>query len=111
MQIETCCRITRVDNPTHWRASHCKPWQDSTDEERLDGENGSLLTPSIDHHLDRGFISFEHSGRLIISPVAHAISLNRMRIQTNVAANVGPFSQGQKHYLEYHRNSVLLRSN
>ena len=26
----------------------CKPWRDSSDPERLDGENGLLLTPSID---------------------------------------------------------------
>jgi hypothetical protein len=38
---------------------------------RLNGENGLLLTPSIDHLFDRGFISFEDSGKLIISPVAH----------------------------------------
>jgi hypothetical protein len=39
-----------------------KPWLDSTNEERLNGENGLLLTPSIDHLFDRGFIGFEDSG-------------------------------------------------
>jgi hypothetical protein len=39
------------------------------------GENGLLLTPSIDHLFDRGFIGFEDNGRLIISPVAHRPSL------------------------------------
>ena len=66
--IETRCRITGVDNPVHLVASHCKPWRDSNNEERLDGENGLLLTPSIDHLFDRGFIGFEDDGRLIISP-------------------------------------------
>jgi hypothetical protein len=71
MQIEKRCRITRVENPVHLRASDCKPWRDSNNKERLDGENGLLLTPSIDHLFDRGFISFEDSGILIVSPVAH----------------------------------------
>src|SRR6185503_5041613 len=75
MLIENRCRITHVDNAAHLRASHCKPWRDSTNDERLDGENGLLLTPSIDHLFDRGFISFENSGRLIISPIAHQLSL------------------------------------
>jgi hypothetical protein len=44
MQIEWQCRITGVDNPVHLVASHCKPWRDSTNEERLNGENGLLLT-------------------------------------------------------------------
>ena len=33
LQIETSCRITRVDNLSHVVASHCKPWRDSTNEE------------------------------------------------------------------------------
>lgn len=70
-RIESACRITSVSNPVHLVASHCKPWRDSTNEERLNGENGLLLTPSIDHLFDRGFIGFENNGALIISPVAH----------------------------------------
>jgi hypothetical protein len=64
----------------HLRASHCKPWRDSDDSERLDGENGLLLTPSIDHLFDRGFISFENNGRLLVSPVAHQPSLEKMGV-------------------------------
>jgi len=45
---------------THLVASHCKPWRDSTNGERLDGENGLLLTQSIDHLFDRGFIVSGH---------------------------------------------------
>lgn len=111
MQIESKCRITNVENPAHLRASHCKPWRDCVNnQERLDGENGLLLTPTIDHLFDRGFISFEDSGRVIISPVAHAPSLQRMGVATDCAVNVGPFSEGQRNFLDYHRNSVLLMS-
>lgn len=69
-RVERACRITGVENPEHLIASHCKPWRHSTNEERLDGENGLLLTPSIDHLFDGGFISFENDGRLLVSPVA-----------------------------------------
>jgi putative restriction endonuclease len=109
MQIENRCRVTGVNNPVHLVGSHCKPWRDSSNEERLDGENGLLLTPSIDHLFDRGFIGFENSGELIVSPVAHAPSLNRMGVATDRVVNVGTFTSGQKHFLEYHRDSVLLR--
>jgi putative restriction endonuclease len=71
MEIETRCRITGVTNPIHLVASHCKPWRDSTNEERINGENGLLLTPTLDHLFDRGFIGFEDNGTLILSPVAH----------------------------------------
>jgi putative restriction endonuclease len=109
IQIETSCRITGVDNLSHLVASHCKPWRDSTNEERLNGENGLLLTPSIDHLFDRGFIGFEDSGDLMISPVAHKPSLQRMGVETNRSINVGQFTEGQRQFLEYHRNSVLLQ--
>jgi hypothetical protein len=109
-KIETRCRITGVENRVHLVASHCKPWRDSTNEKRLDGENGLLLTPSIDHLFDRGFIGFKDDGRLIISPVAHRDSLERMGIDTARVVNVGGFTSGQKSFLEFHRTAVLLQS-
>ena len=109
--IESRCRITGVQNPVHLIASHCKPWRDATNEERLNEENGLLLTPSIDHLFDRGFIGFENNGDLIISPVADRPSLFRMGIETNRIVNVGGFTDGQKEFLDFHRNSVLLLSN
>jgi putative restriction endonuclease len=108
-RIERRCRITGVENLTHLIASHSKPWRDSSNEERLNGENGLLLTPSIDHLFDRGFIGFENTGELIISPVAHKPSLQRMGIATEHIVNVGAFTEGQKHFLDFHRTSVLLR--
>jgi hypothetical protein len=110
MRIEHRCRITLVENHVYLRASHSKPWRDSTDEERLNGENGLLLTPSIDHLFDRGFISFEDSGELIVSPVAHRPSLERMGVVTDQIINVGSFTEGQRRFLNYHRDAVLLRS-
>jgi putative restriction endonuclease len=109
-RIESRCRITSVETPTHLIASHCKPWRDATNEERLNGENGLLLTPSIDHLFDRGFIGFEDNGRLIISPVAHRPSLQLMGIDTENLVNVGGFTSGQKQFLDFHRNAVLLRA-
>ena len=107
---EPRCRITGVENPAHLIASHIKPWRDATNQERLNGENGLLLTPSIDHLFDRGFIGFEDDGRLIISPVAHRPSLQRMGIDTRNLVKVGEFSLGQKQFLDFHRTAVLLQS-
>jgi putative restriction endonuclease len=83
MQIESACRITGVNREEHLRASHCKPWRDATNAERLDGENGLLLTPNADHLFDRGFIGFEDNGDVLISPVAYADSLARMGLNTS----------------------------
>jgi hypothetical protein len=110
MRIEHACRITGVNREEHLRASHCKPWRDATNEERLDGENGLLLTPSIDHLFDRGFIAFEDDGQVIVSPVAHRQSLVQMGIDPTKPPAVGTFSAGQRQFLAFHRENVLLRS-
>jgi putative restriction endonuclease len=110
MMIESFCRITGVKRQEHLRASHCKPWRDSSNEERLDGENGLLLTPNVDHLFDRGFISFEGNGDLLVSPVVHRESLTRLGIDPSLRKNVGSFSSGQKRYLDFHRENVLLWS-
>lgn len=109
-RLEQRCRVTHVDRLEHLRASHIKPWRDSNNQERLDGENGLLLTPTIDHLFDRGFISFEDNGILLASPVAHKPSLERMGIATTTTVNAGRFSDGQKRHLDFHRNYVFLES-
>jgi len=111
MKTETRCRITQVDRIEHLRASHIRPWRDCEDHrQRLDGSNGLLLTPSIDHLFDRGFISFENDGELLISPVAHRDSLNKMGVETDRVVRAGGFDDEQKHYLGYHREQVFLQA-
>ncbi|MEJ8568622.1 HNH endonuclease [Elongatibacter sediminis] len=111
MQQERRCRITGVDRIEHLRASHIKPWRDCEDHrQRLDGSNGLLLTPSIDHLFDRGFISFENNGELLVSPVAHSQSLQRMGIDTTRVVNVGQFGDDQRAYMEFHRDQVFLQA-
>jgi len=99
-----------VERFEHLIASHAKPWRDSSNDERLDGENGLLLTPTVDHLFDKGFISFEDRGAVIVSPVAHHTSLRRMGIDPDRPPNVGAFSTGQRTYLDYHRENVLRMS-
>ncbi len=105
--VERACRITKVERMEHLIASHERPWRDSNNDERLDGENGLLVTPTVDHLFDKGFISFEDSGQLTVSPVADPISLKRMGLDHARRVNVGAFSEGQRRYLDFHRENVL----
>jgi hypothetical protein len=56
----------------------------------------------MDHLFDRGFVSFEDSGMVIVCPVAHAPSPNRMGIAADRVTNLGALTQGQKQFLDYH---------
>lgn len=107
-QIEHACRITLVDNPTHLIGSHIKPWRECDNEERLAGGNGLLLTPSADHLFDRGFITFEDSGEISVSPVADLDSLKRMGVEPGLPPDPLPFTTDQRHFLKHHRKEIFL---
>jgi putative restriction endonuclease len=102
---EKGCRVTGVTDLQHLRASHIKPWKDSTDKEKLNGCNGLLLAPHIDHLFDKGHISFLDNGDLLVSPKLDPSVLTHWGIV--MAMNVGPFSPHQSVFLEYHRRSVF----
>lgn len=104
---ESFCRITGVSNGNHLIGSHIKPWRHSSNDERLDGENGLLLTPSIDHLFDRGHISFKNNGSLLISPSADRESLAKMGVRDESSVIIKQFSQRQQLHLEFHRERIF----
>jgi len=108
--IEPRCRVTGVTNPAHRIASHIKPWTSSDNRERLDGHNGLLLTPHVDHLFDKGFISFSDDGLLLISPVADREALRQMGIPVDCPLQTGSFTPQQRVYLEYHRAERFKKS-
>jgi len=106
---EPKCRITGVDKPEHLIASHIKPWRSANNDERLDPENGFMLTPSIDHLFDKGFISFENDGSILLADVADRSAMEKMGvIGQSAPASIGHLNDSQKNYLEWHRASILL---
>jgi len=103
--FENQCRVTGVSQIKHLRASHIKPWTVSNNEEKLDGANGLLLSPHVDHLFDRGCISFKDSGDLLISRKLDPAILDKWSISAD--KNVGGFGKFQANYLEYHRDLVF----
>jgi hypothetical protein len=106
--IEHRCRLTGVQNIKHLRASHIKPWKDSSDVEKIDGNNGLLLSPHVDHLFDRGYISFKNSGDLIISKEVNQVVLNQWSLSS--IRNVGSFNTRQSEFLDFHRDVVFKAS-
>ncbi len=105
---ERTCRVTHVSEPRHLRASHIKPWKDSTDSERLSGFNGLLLSPHIDHLFDKGYITFSATSTLVMVPEVQTKLLDAWGI--DVTLGVGEFSRDQQAFLEYHRVNVFKNS-
>lgn len=104
-RIEKLCRVTGVPDRRHLRASHIKPWRLADDREKLDGCNGLLLSPHVEHLFNRGHISFTDDGDMLLSKhlnptVAKAWGLDRARVAR-------PFRPEQRAYLEFHRRYVF----
>jgi putative restriction endonuclease len=104
IDIEKKCRVTGVDEPAILIASHIKPWRDSSNFERLDGNNGLLLSPHVDKLFDKGWITFSDLGDLII---ANRDALKVIEAWQIPIGNTGSFNEKQVEYLIFHRNKYL----
>lgn len=100
------CPISHVDAVELLRASHIKPWADSTDNERLDPYNGLLLCAHVDVLFDRGWISFSNDGSILISDALSGANMKRLGINRGMALS-GLIAEHEQ-YLDYHRDKVFL---
>ena len=86
-------------------ASHIKPWRKSTNIEKLDPYNGLLLLPNYDKLFDKGLISFEDNGKIIISPLIKEEEYKILGISPN--DKLFKVYPKNKPYLEEHRRIVF----
>jgi hypothetical protein len=62
------CPLSAVSHPRLLRASHIKPWSSSNNSERLDPDNGLLLSAAYDAAFDAYLLSFADDGSLVLAP-------------------------------------------
>jgi predicted restriction endonuclease len=104
--FENECRFTKVNDIDLLIASHIKPWSKcNTNEERLDGNNGLLLTPTFDRLFDKGLLSFLENGDVILSKDLSNDVIEKLSLESYT--NVGSFNKEQSKYLSYHRTTVF----
>ena len=98
------CAITGLDTPEILRASHAKPWADSTDAERLDVFNGLLLAAHWDAAFDTGLIAISKSGNVLMSS---ALSDSTRKVLV-ISSDLKVRTQNQhEYYLAWHRDNVF----
>lgn len=99
------CAVTGFNKPEILIASHILPWKDSSDVQRLDVENGILLSPVYDALFDRHFISFEDSGKIILSDKIEVSAYGRIGVTGS--EKIGNLTEGNRSYLNGHRNFAM----
>lgn len=100
------CPLAGVDHLPLLRASHIKPWRSSTNAERLDPFNGMLLAVHVDALFDRGLISFEDNGTLLISGTLSQENLDRLGIVQGAVISGLDTRHGA--YLAHHRAHCFI---
>lgn len=108
--LEECpfCPITMVNDERLLIASHIKPWVVSNNFEKTDPKNGFMLTPTYDKLFDRGFISFENDGTMLVSPWISPMNQKRLDIFDGKKIKMLPI-KGREEYLFYHREFVFKK--
>lgn len=99
------CAATGISNLALLRASHIKPWRDSSNHERLDPMNGLLLQPTLDHLFDAGLITFSANGAVMFSPKLPHSDIQKLELKGDIKLRKTPASL--MNYLKYHRNNVF----
>ena len=103
-KFDNKCAVTGINLEEILIASHIIPWRHSNDEERLDVENGILLSPLYDALFDKNLISFQDNGDIIISKKIQDTELISL---IDINANI-KITEGMKKYLINHRSQLRI---
>lgn len=96
------CKICDVNNPNFLTVSHIKMWCYSDNKERIDENNVFLLCPNHDALFDKGYISFDSDGHILISSTLDKDHRKLLNIDENITIML---SEENKKYLKWHREN------
>ena len=102
------CLITGLTINKCLIASHIKPWAVCNNEERLSEENGLLLSATYDRLFDSGLISFQDTGKIVISTFIDKANRQILNIKPDISINIAAGTE-LSHNLEYHRDVVFVK--
>ena len=97
------CAVTGANSEELLIASHIVPWRDADDSERLDVDNGILLSPNYDALFDRHLISFNDDGQIMLSESVPKDLTASLSISGKEKIKV---FEGMKAYLRRHRANL-----
>jgi hypothetical protein len=102
LAVEKNCKLCGVSDERFLVASHIKPWSQSNHQERLDVNNGLLLCPNHDAFFDKGYISFDKDGLILISKSLEKFTKKLLNINETMKINM---NEKQRQYIKWHREN------
>lgn len=95
------CAVTGLNIRELLIASHILPWQLSDPHQKVDKFNGLALSPNIDKLFDKGFISFDDKGKILVKSSLSADTLKAVGVDKQMA--IKNLTKEHLAYLKEHR--------
>ncbi len=99
------CGVTGFNKLDILIASHILPWADANDDQRLDVDNGILLSPTYDALFDKHLISFDKQGRILLDNRIEEKSFNKIGVTGK--EKLSKISDSNLIYLEKHQEKFF----
>ncbi len=99
------CAVTGCNQPEVLRASHIKPWKPSDNRDRLNPRNGLLLSANLDALFDKGLISFQDNGTMMISTQVSELTRSLLGLPARLRKQLNDEEKG---FLTFHRDTIFL---
>lgn len=77
-------------------------WKDSNDDERLDINNGILLSPTYDALFDKHLITFDKSGKILLSDTVNTQEFRKLGVHGT--ERISKLNSDNLSYLERHQD-------
>jgi hypothetical protein len=105
------CPFTGIKDERLLVASHAKPWSMSSNSERVDPQNGFVLSPLFDKLFDRGLMTFKDDGEVILSGSLTPIMIGDLEIPEFTDLPLPIFGQenlSRRRFLDFHRRNIFV---
>ncbi len=98
------CAVTNFNKLDILIASHIVPWSKATNQERLDVNNGLLLSPTYDALFDKHLVTFDNNGKIILSNKIEFSAYQKIGITGK--EKIDGLSEYNHHYLQKHQEMM-----
>ncbi len=101
------CVITKISASQVLIASHIKPWSVCNNNERLDVNNGLILSATYERLFDSGLITFDSTGALKVSKLITTEDALKLNIKNGAIYDI-KFTPEMETYLKYHNDVIYI---
>lgn len=106
-KYNSSCIMTKIDISQVLVASHIKPWAVCNNQERIDVNNGLLLSATYDRLFDSGLITFDYNGKLKISSLINKNNADKLNISNGLVYDI-KYNSNMFEYIKYHNEIIFI---